>query len=547
MAQKKVVYREHVREVRQNVSLGPHGKLTVDEYVAVDFGKSNQLVFYRHIPTLYKRAGKICSYEVYVKGVHDEAGKALPFRSRQIQSYESIIIGDARTPLNGLHQFKLDYDLINGVNFVSGKPELFYSALGPEWTSPIDHLTLNVNVGANQNGLLKHAVAYIGSIGAKKHARLAQTSDGLQIACEKIPSGQDVILVAPLPAGSIMQTALPDQFSDLFETSQFAFFLPAATFVFLIILWLLIGSDQRFGKAPSFKLGAVWQPPSELSAAELGTIIDESCDDKDILVTIFDLAERGYIAVRETPRHGLEGYGTKDYEFSQPPQPVKGELKAHEEFILNVIFVGRNKAYLSDMDGYFSDAFPTLRKQIQQGLTKDKYFARDPQADRDYFVMTGSFITACGAMIYAYSIFVTDIHKMASVGVIVAGALIFAASGVMPKRTRRGVAAVDQIHKFEHFILSADHRAIDAAYEQDNNVFYRLLPAAVVLGMGEYWASKFKHLILQPPFWYTSMEQLEGESSFDTESFVQQLLHCLKAVNGSALTKHKQKVTKKLT
>jgi hypothetical protein len=321
----------------------------------------------------------------------------------------------------------------------------------------------------------------------------------------------------------------------------------------LILIWLLLGSDQRFGKAPSFSLKALWQPPLELTPAEAGTVIDESCDDKDIIATVLDLANRGYLAIRETPCHGLVGYGSKDYEFSQPPQPVIGTLQAHEELLLNVIFTGRNKAYLSDMRGYLIDYMPLFRQEIQKRVTIDRYFARNPQADRDYFVNSGIFVGAVGALFYAYSVIATDTYKMASVGLIIAGALIFAASPIMPKRTRKGVAAVEQLHKFEHFILSASDQEIAAALEQEPGIFYRLLPYAVVHGMGAQWAARFKNRLCAAPGWYTSIEQLEQsvgegalkEQRFDSENFYQDIALCLKAINLVAVTKAEHKSDKR--
>jgi hypothetical protein len=544
---------EHVQELRQELTLSAHGRLGVTEYITVDFGVSGQPHFYRYVPTLYKRSGKLCNFEVYVKGVSDSQGHPLPYTSKPVQTFECITIGDLHTAYSGVHNFKLSYDLIGSVNHVSGQPELFYSALGPQWTMPVDTASITLALAANQAGQARRAVAYLGSVASKKHARLNESGGNLHISADKLAPGEDIILVLPLPAGSIAAQGLPDTLAEIYQTSQMIFYLPVFTTIFLILIWLLLGSDQRFGKAPTFSLKALWQPPQELTPAEAGTVIDESCDDKDIISTVIDLANRGYLAIRETPCHGLVGYGSKDYEFSQPPQPVVGALKAHEELLLNVIFTGRNKAYLSDMRGYFIDYMPLFRKAIQKQVTVDRYFARNPQADRDYFVNSGIFIGAMGALFYAYSVIATDTYKMASVGLIIAGALIFAASPLMPKRTRKGVAAVEQLHKFEHFIMSASDQEIAAALEQEPEIFYRLLPYTVVNGMGGHWAERFKNRLSAGPAWYTSIEQLEqsvGEGAlkakhFDSENFYQDVALCLKTINQVAVTKAERKNEKR--
>ncbi len=376
---------ERINSLHQDLILGKTGQLAVDETITVDFGKAGPTTFSRHIATLYKRSGTLCSLAVYVKGVTDGQGQKLFYRSMDQHGWETIQVGEGHSPLTGLHVYKLSYDVINSVNFVSGQPELFYSVLGREFEAPIDKVSVALSLAPEQGVQVARTVGYVGKYGGKKHARTKFSGSKVDIASEKLGPGQDLIVVLPLPHGAVTRSGLPDALSEIYETCKLAVLLPAGTLVMLFLLWLFIGSDQHFGKAPTFTLGAPWQPPRELSPAEIGTVLDESCEDKDVIATIFDLASRGYLAIRETPNHGAHGYGEKDYEFSQPPQPVTGILKAHEELFINAIFTGRNKVYLSDMQGYLIDYLPMLRKMIMTGLTKDKFFAPQPPGRQKLF------------------------------------------------------------------------------------------------------------------------------------------------------------------
>ena len=533
---------ERVKDVHQIVSLGQNGQLSVTETDTVDFGKAGIGPFVRNVATLYKRSGKICSVGVYVKQVLDGSGKPLRFITRNVQGYQSILIGDNHTAMSGVHVFKLNYEVINSVNFVSGQPELFYSALGHEWPAAIDKANVALTLSGSQSNFANRAVAYVGSFGSKRRAHAKYNGGVLSIGAEKLAAGQDLLVVMPLPSAAVARSPLPDALNEIYLTSKLAVILPVGTFVMLFLLWLMIGSDQRFGKAPDFTLGAPWQPPRELTPAELGTVMDETCDDEDIIATIFDLASRGYLAVRETLQHGAIGYGTKDYEFSQPAQPVAGILKAHEDLLINVIFTGRNKSYLSDMRGYFYDYMSIFRKQIFSTLVKDKFFARNPQTDRSLFTNTAACVLALGAGLFAYSEFITATYKVISYGVIASGVLIFFAAGVMPKRTRKGVAVIEQSHLFEHFILHAPDEDLEAALEHDPTIFYRLLPYTLVLGMAEFWAARFKHLVKEYPPWYTSLEQVEGDSApFDLELLVKEIVASVRAIDRAATTRPEQK------
>ena len=106
----------------------------------------------------------------------------------------------------------------------------------------------------------------------------------------------------------------------------------------------------------------------------------------------------------------------------------------------------------------------------------------------------------------------------------------------MPKRTRKGVAAVDQIHKFEHFILHASDKEIAAAHEARPRSFlsaFALRPG--VLGMGEFWADRFRGHVTLEPQWYTTMEAIEGGSGLRLFRASQKTSsRCLKAVQDMA-------------
>jgi hypothetical protein len=52
----------------------------------------------------------------------------------------------------------------------------------------------------------------------------------------------------------------------------------------------------------------ITDPPDTLPAGVVGTLVDEHADVKDIVATIFDLAERGAIRMEEKTKPWLAGY-----------------------------------------------------------------------------------------------------------------------------------------------------------------------------------------------------------------------------------------------
>ena len=59
-------------------------------------------------------------------------------------------------------------------------------------------------------------------------------------------------------------------------------------------LWWTKGRDPRLRP-----IAAQYEPPDKLTPGEVGTLIDNSVDMRDITASIVDLAVRGYLVIEE--------------------------------------------------------------------------------------------------------------------------------------------------------------------------------------------------------------------------------------------------------
>jgi len=55
-----------------------------------------------------------------------------------------------------------------------------------------------------------------------------------------------------------------------------------------------IGRDRGCARSPP-----QYEPPNQLTPGEVGTLVDDSADMRDITASIVDLAVRGYITIEE--------------------------------------------------------------------------------------------------------------------------------------------------------------------------------------------------------------------------------------------------------
>src|SRR5205823_2320139 len=126
--------------------------------------------------------------------------------------------------------------------------------------------------------------------------------------------GEQLTIVTALTKGAVTVpppelVARPRGFVDYFSTSPLALGLAAAALaggVFAVWwIWWTRGRDRGPARGA---IVAEYEPPAKLRPAQLGVIVDESADARDLVATIVDLAVRGYLTITEHPKQGLFGH-----------------------------------------------------------------------------------------------------------------------------------------------------------------------------------------------------------------------------------------------
>jgi len=155
--------------------------------------------------------------------------------------------------------------------------------------------------------------------------------------------------------------------ASLFLQSNWPLFLPIATFFGMFWLWWTRGRDPRLRP-----IAAQYQPPDKLTPSEVGTLIDNSVDMRDITAAIVDLAVRGYISIEEKDKSSMLGLvHNKDYVFHLKKSSAEWtSLKPHEQELLNGLFSGAagEAVALSDLQDQFYRYLPSIKNRIFESL-----------------------------------------------------------------------------------------------------------------------------------------------------------------------------------
>jgi len=271
-------------------------------------------------------------------------------------------------------------------------------------------------------------------------------------------------------------------------------------------LWMIVryrthGRDPEVGVVPEY----LSEPPSDLPAAVAGTLVDERADVRDVLSTILDLGQRGYLVIEEDQTEGFLGIGSKStFTFKRTDKPVTG-LREYEAELLQHLFSGnRMERTMDSLRNRFYTVIPTIQNSLYDETVKEGFFERSPQSVRSLWgvggavvvlVAVGSFFVLMGV---AEEISGALIALPISIGVV--GVVMLALSSVMPAKTRKGAEEAAKWRAFRQYLRNLE------AYDNVENAADRLaeyIPYAVAFGIEQTWFRHFNEVTYAPlPPWY---------------------------------------------
>jgi len=500
---------EQIAKFDSEIHALKNGTLAVDETIVYDFGDQNRHGIYRFIPIHYNRSYGLYVIELEDLGVTDEKGEPLQYAQASDGRDINIKIGSGDVLITGVHIFKIHYTVTRAVNFFDGTPEVYWNATGNSWKFPIVHATARLYPPAGVNVKDLRTTGFVGELGSTTKCAIKTTGQYVEYSGSNLQPGEGLTIVAQLPKGAVVLPTVMEKLWGFLLDWYAALLLPVGTGAALYYYWLAFGRDPDSNKP----IAVEWEPPKDLTPAEVGTLIDERVDMPDIASTVFDLAARGYVKIKQTFSPIFFNMGDKDFLFEKlstpPTDPTP--LKPFESLFMSSMFGFDNEIKLSQLRGRFWAYVPDIRQAIYDSLLVNKYFQRDPNADRQMFVTFGFVVCAAGILSL---FFLGNAQRAASAGAIISGIIIALSSEAMPVKTKLGSEALRKCKAFQRFVKMAEKERIRVLAKDDPTIFGRLLPYAMVLGCAHQWADIFKDIITQPPDWYEPVRRNDDTSTF---------------------------------
>jgi uncharacterized membrane protein YgcG len=500
-----------VRSFDVAIAVHPDAALDVTETIDADFDVPKHGI-YREIPIRYAVGLHQYALRFHLLGVDDGDGRAYGTEVTYEENRIRIRIGDPGRTITGPARIPIRYRVERAIiwernrAWAEAAPDqdravLRWVATGTEWGVPIRRATVTVHLPRDLGDSQVDYDAWTGAYGARNKDFTKRRVDARTIAFETgtLRPGESITIDVTMLADAVARAAWTRELA-WWLVDNFAYGLFPVTLAACLASWFFWGRDLP-GR------GAIvvgYEPPEGLGPAEVGTLIDERVDLRDISAVIIDLAVRGYLKIEEVRSNSSERSG-RDYRFTRLKGP--DDLKPFEKQLYSQIFDGEESVLMSDLETKFYPVIGRVKNDLYRGLSKQGYFDGKPDTVRTTFLVLGLIAVAAAlglaAVVQTWVAGRLFVFPIAVAGVLSAAAVAIT-SRVMPRKTRKGRVAWEQIAGLEEYIRRAE---VDDITAQDRRgIFERLLPYAIIFGLSSRWAKAFADLYTQPPDWYQPVD-----------------------------------------
>ena len=481
---------------------------------------------HRYIPVDYTGPeGSNYSLFLKVQKVTDEESQALKYSSKTENGFRvlTIMIPGATDTSKRIH---IIYSLRNAAKFFEDHDEFYWNVTGNGWSVPIDAAAAYVRFPADAEGKLR-AQSFEGVFHSSEKAMTdIQASNVMVQTLNPLPARGGLTVDVFLPKG-ILDSPGPFTRASWFLGSNPILLLPIFAFVVMFSLWWNKGRDPHGG----LSVAPMYEPPKGMSPAEVGTLVDDSTDPRDITSTLVDLAVRGYIKIREEQVSQLVVFKKKDYIFVQLKGPDRwGDLAPFERAMMENLFAeGTSETHIADLRNRFYVAIRPIKSYVMSSLKDKGMYTLDPESAHGYWIL-GAVITAAPFVLagYFFHIDFTQSGLWMFGSIFLAVLIIFLFSRLMTAKSLKGVRTRVEILGFQEFMNRVD---ADRLKRMPPDTFEKFLPYAMALGVEHRWAKAFQGIVQNPPTWYEGgygpnfntwmfMHDLSAMTSDTTSAFV---------------------------
>jgi uncharacterized membrane protein YgcG len=460
-----------------------------------------------------------------------------------------IRIGSSDATVIGNKTYVIRYRWDPGDDGITDFDDVYFNLTPRLWPTAIGRMTFRVSLPKNFSAEKLHF--YSGEYGSTASAQVSYRVDGQTITGQVnggLNANQTLTINLRLPEGYFVSARKPGDRVPLAAGAAIIALIAA-----VILFW-------RYGRDEKPVMPVFFNAPHGFDPAQVGTIVDGSTDQQDILAMIIYLASRGYLTIEETADGDFTFHRQKD---------LPADAPAYTQLIYNSLFPGRRRTVTSGrladdfyqtvregktmvMDTFhrpdtelFTSASQTLKAALiglaiavtlfagyavcyawNGGFDLYPFLSYSaflggtllvPAFWLGHFLEYGAGMKASRRRVLCILFGLITAAVTAGIGIwgavklsplmavpVAAIPLLMLISAKATKRTPNGHTWLGEVLGFKHFIELAEADRLRVLLDDNPTYFYDVLPYAYVLGVTDQWAKRFESLAVEPPSWYST-------------------------------------------
>lgn len=564
-----------------------HTRLTVREDHAYDVTETIRINFnearhgiYRYIPnrgTFYRQInGKpvASDYHAAITNIRVDGGKT----AVSTQDNNTVIrIGSSDATVIGNKTYVIRYRWDPGDDGITDFDDVYFNLAPRLWPTAISRMTFRVDLPKKFSAKKLHF--YSGGYGSTGSTHVYYHISGKTLTGRVdrgLSASQTLTINLRLPEGYFVGARKPSDRVPLAAGAAIIALIAA-----VILFW-------RYGRDEKPVMPVFFNAPRGFDPAQVGTIVDGSTDQQDILAMIIYLASQGYLTIEETADKVFTFRWQKD---------LPADAPAYTQLIFNSLFSADRRTVTSDQ----------LADDFYQTVSKGKTMVMDTfhQPNTELFTSASRALKAVlislaiavtlftgyaicyawrggfdlypfllctvllGAMLLSPAfwlghfleygagmkaasrrgvcIFFGLITAAVTAGIgigtavklsplmiipVIAIPLLMLISAKATKRTPNGNTWLGEVLGFKHFIELAEADRLRVLLNDNPTYFYDVLPYAYVLGVTDQWAKRFESLAVEPPNWYSTYRPM---TTWNTLWFASAFSHSMANMGASMI------------
>lgn len=479
---------EYIEDFQAVIKINSDNTVDVQEKIIYNFGDQERHGIYRDIPYKYHVRGGNFTIGLKVNSVTDENNQLYAYEEIKGGGQVKIKIGDPNILVTGVKTYLINYQMNRVINFFDDHDEFYWNVIGNNWTVPVDRAGVVIKLPEGTQASDLRTQCFTGQfLSQEQNCQVTNVSNsqvGYSVFRILAPN-EGFTVVLGWPKGILAPPSVVTQIKWIIKDNPLMV-LPFIAFLAMFLLWYFHGRD--LGKKQA--IIPVYETPEELLPAEVGTIIDERVNPRDISSSLIDLARRGYLKIRAIA-------DTTDWELTKLKDFIG--LKIWETEFINAVFADKSTVKISDLKNKFYRHLPELTKMLYQSLVEKSYFPVSPNRVRNLYLLIAVILIFLG--IIAAPFFGGGLNI---VFLCISGFVVLWLGQYMPRKTKLGTKVYQQIKGYKMYLTVAekDRLKFHGAPEKKPELFEKHLAFAMVLGVEKKWANQFKDIYLNQPEWY---------------------------------------------